>query len=279
MVLEGLARGERVTAAAVALLARLYAATGRGDVRDALEPALAEALELAREEQGTPRRSEWLAALADATSVSDDERLRGAASTLAANLAEEWPSRGTVEEAMQAIGSCLEAAGLLGSDRLIASAVDELERVVAVSYEPGDGLGRYAGSATRVSGELGDHVAAARALLAAYDLTGRLPYSMLAEELIQFARGVWWDSGAGVFRGSFIENCSVARVLCRLAALHADDEYHRLAAVTPGVDYAVDAERILDRLTSACGEQGSEAARYAIALDDHAAYDRIHRRS
>jgi hypothetical protein len=45
--LDALQRGEAPTAEALRLLLRAYAATGRDDVREAIEPALAQALELA----------------------------------------------------------------------------------------------------------------------------------------------------------------------------------------------------------------------------------------
>ena len=64
------------------------------------------------------------------------------------------------------------------------AAIDELERVVGGSYRPGDGLVRDR-DGIRVRGSVGDHVRGASALLTAFELTGRLPYAMLAEELMQ----------------------------------------------------------------------------------------------
>ena len=61
-------------------------------------------------------------------------------------------------------------------------AIDELEHAVAASYRPGEGLVGSGPAAGRGSAD--DHVRAASALLTAFEMTGRLPYSMLAEELI-----------------------------------------------------------------------------------------------
>ena len=63
-------------------------------------------------------------------------------------------------------------------------AIDQLEHVVGGAYQPG--AGRDA-SATRAHGTSAIS-GAASALLTAYAITGRLPYSMLAEELMQTAR-------------------------------------------------------------------------------------------
>ena len=56
-------------------------------------------------------------------------------------------------------------------------------------------------------------------------ITGRLPYPMLAEELMQIARGasIPIDSSAG--RDSSLPLRCAPRVLCRLAALHDDADY------------------------------------------------------
>ena len=66
-------------------------------------------------------------------------------------------------------------------------AIDQLERVVGGGYRPGDGLVARSATASRRRGSVADHVRGASALLTALELTGRLPYSMLAEELIAIA--------------------------------------------------------------------------------------------
>ena len=288
-VLEALAGGELVSPAALTLLLRRYAATGRADLGDALGPALARALDRAtspdRPEVGG---AEWLALFVEAAAISEDERLPAAASALVAALRRSWPSRGALTPALRSIDACLSAAHLGNEDVVAVAAIDELERIVGVTYEPGEGL---------VGGDLRDHAAAAATLLTAFAIAGRLPYAMLAEELIQFARRTWWDDERGGFdaerrtenaerrtkhveRGTenaerstqnvepFLANCEAARVLCRLAVLHADPDYRQVAVIARQSDYAEDARRTLESLAPAYRDRGAESAAYGLAIDE-----------
>jgi uncharacterized protein YyaL (SSP411 family) len=134
--------------------------------------------------------------------------------------------------------------------------------VIGGSYRPGDGLvGDRDG--IRVRGTLDDHVRGAAALLTAFELTGRLPYSMLAEELVAIARrDLFTDS-------SIAGRCHTARVLCRLAALHDDPDYRGAAVIASGADYRAEASRILASV-SAPARAGTvpAAAGYGLALLD-----------
>jgi len=151
---------------------------------------------------------------------------------------------------MYAVDACLRAADV-GGDRagpLIAAAIDELERIVGESYEPGEGIGDYA-----------DHIRAAAALITAYDVTGRLPYAMLAEELMQASTRM----SAG--RGFAIE-CEAARVFCRLAALHDDEDYRAAAVIAPDANYRADASRMLTALSRRARAEGAPI--YGLALSE-----------
>ena len=185
---------------------------------------------------------------------SDDDRLQSAAGFLLGSLAREMPSLTTFADAFTSIEACLVAADLGDTRAIIAAAIDELERVIGRAYKPGDGI---------VGGDLNDHARAASTLLTAYEVTGRLPYAMLAEELMQSAnRFAWNTSGFGA-------NCAAASVLCRLAALHADEDYCRAAVITVGANYRNDAARVLAAQAShACGV---DAAAYGLALGEYLA--------
>src|SRR5438132_546212 len=74
----------------------------------------------------------------------------------------------------------------------------------------------------------------------------RLPYPMLAEELLSVARREWWLADRGAFDGGLADNCLGVRLLCRLAALHEDPEYVESAVVAGETTYAADARRVLD---------------------------------
>jgi transketolase len=139
----------------------------------------------------------------------------------------------------------------------LPSIVDGLERLVGRSYEPGDGL---------EGGSLADHVQCALALLAAFDITGRLPYSMLAEELMQFARRRWWQDDRGLFDGDPRTNAVAARVLCGLEILRQDLQYAEAAVVAHDTRYADDVGRLLSGIAGNQLEQSAAAADYALAL-------------
>ena len=111
-------------------------------------------------------------------------------------------------------------------------AIDQLEHVVGGAYQPGAG----------VRGGLANQVRAASAHLTAFEITGRLPYSMLAEELMQTARRVDPDRASPT---AFLVHCDAARVFCRLAALHDDADYRKAAVILSDADYRGDAARIL----------------------------------
>src|SRR5262245_9353515 len=207
-VLAALARGEPpgdIGAHALLLLLRRYHAGARDDIGDVLGRALAAALETHTSDRSTGARAAWLAVFVEASSLSDDERLIGAVGALATGLRELWRSH-RIDERAAAIGGCLVAAGLEPFQSYAPDAIDELERLVARTYEPGE-----------VFGDTADQVRTASTLLTAYALSGRLPYSMLAEELIQPMR-----TGGAAGPSAFAVSCEGARVLCRLANLHDD---------------------------------------------------------
>jgi hypothetical protein len=171
---------------------------------------------------------------------------------------------------MRSLDACLGAAHLIepGGDAIMAAAVDELERIVGAVYEPGEGLMGRLGDREEI-GSLSDHIAGSSALLTAHLATGRLPYAMLGEELVQFARRRWWDDSTRRWSGStFDASCAAARVFCRLAALHDDPDYRRLSVVAAGADYAGDAERLLAFLADEYRAHGVNAAVYGLALDE-----------
>ena len=163
---------------------------------------------------------------------------------------------------MRSVGACLDAADLVDPRELVPAAVDELERIIGAAYRPGAGLARNLRAPEDERGDAGTHVRVSAALLSAYACTGRLPYSMLAEELMQFAQRHLADDR------SFVLDCEAARVLIRLAALHDAREYRDAAVLAPGVDYAADAARLLSALEPAFREYGVGAAVFGLALTE-----------
>jgi hypothetical protein len=273
-VVDAIGRDAAVSPDALTFLLRCYRATDATTLRDALEPALARSLELRRSAGSCRERAAWLGLFTEAAALSADERLREAIADLVPALRREWSGCRIVGDLATAIDACLNVTGVFDPRDLAPKAIDELEHLVAAAYRPGDGLAHDLDSPERIRGQLADQMRAASALLTAYVLTWRLPYGMLAEELVQFARRTLWDDDQAVFRvasdedaDAFGLNCEAARVLCRLAALHHDDDYRHVAVVAVGADYRRDAERILSaHASSAEAEDLSAAAAYGLAL-------------
>ena len=263
VVRQALARDEAPTPDAVRFLLRRYVATGRDEIREALEPALARGFDVWPQ---VPREEHpgWLLLFGEASAVSDDDRLRDAARDLIASLREGWGREIRVDVAAAGVDACLRANDDLLRE-ILQAAVDELERVVSSAYLPGEGVS---------GGRLADQMSVASALLTAFQCTSRLPYSMLAEELVQFARRTLWDADAGGFfdadRGAkpFALNCHAASVLCRLARLHGSNEYQSAAVLAPDADYARDAAKILRWLAPSAPDLGLAGAAYGLAAGD-----------
>ncbi|HEY7286064.1 MAG TPA: hypothetical protein VH497_11505 [Vicinamibacterales bacterium] len=248
-ITNALSREDGLDPRSVQFLLRLYATTGRDDLADAAGLALAAALRDYATAPSPVDRSAWLETFVDARALADDPRVGEAIACLAAELRGAWTD-GSVVVAASALDACVRAAMLDEHRSLAQPAVDQLERIVKASYRPGSGVGHCA-----------DQITLAGALLSAYQLSGRLPYSMLAEELVAAAR-------------PFMENecdlttaCHAVRALCRLAALHSDDHYRRAAVVAPSSDYRREAVTLLERRSdeAALGDAAA-AAIYGVAL-------------
>ena len=211
------------SSSAVLFMLRSYTASGRADLRAAIEAGLTSGLHALATDSDPRRRCQWLGVFAEAAAVSDDERI------------------------VESVQSYLPPT------------IDGLERFVRSAYEPGEVL---------AGADLNGQLLSALAFLTAFELTGRLPYSMLAEELLQIARREWWDGDAGSFGASFRANAIGAQLYCRLAALHRDADYAASAVVAPGAAYALDAERILTALAPIARAHLDDVAEYGMALLD-----------
>ena len=242
LVVGVIQRGAPFDADALRFLLRRYCATDRADLRDALEPGLANALRCQAAAATIGERAAWLTLFAEAAAISDDDRLQAAGADLIGALRQEWGRVDDVGIGATAVDACLLAGShMLDPQSIVPDAIDELERIVAAAYRPGRGLARSVSDPGGARGALADHVFTSSALLTAFDFSGRLPYPMLAEELMQFARETLWDEESGAFHDPaddaqrvFAVNCGAARVLCRLAALHGRSDYRAAAVIRPG---------------------------------------------
>ncbi len=267
---EALVRDSPPAPAILRFLLRRYAMTGQQNLEAVLGPLLARALDASGRGSGEPGRSDWLLLCIDAATLSEDERPRSTAAALAASVRRDWPCRSGAVTAvvMRSIGACLRASDIC-VDReetrgLMADAVDELERIVGPLYRPGRGVAHTVNEPASARDNLADQVHTASALLDAYERTGRLPYSMLSEELMRFALNL--EPGT---LEPFLSCCEAIRVLCRIAALHRNADYRLAAVIAPDRDYMLEAERLLDELTGGRGEyDAAAAADYGLALVD-----------
>jgi hypothetical protein len=270
-----LAREERaLDAAALTFLLRRYRATDRADLRETLQMALGAALARPLLDGSTSERAGYVTALVEALPVAEDDRVRSAVEALVESLQAEWGAARPVDESAVALDACLLASDALDAGDVVPGAIDEMERVIAGAYRPGEGLAHEPARGSP-RGFLGDHVRCASALLTACGVTARIPYAMLAEELMQFARRTLWDETAGAFVAAsgardhpFPLNCAAAAVLSRLALLHGAADYRAAAVMAHGADYRRDAARILSSQSERLPHGGTGRAQYGLALGD-----------
>jgi hypothetical protein len=266
-ILDALARDEPVGAVALQFLLRRYSTGAREELAEPLGAALARELDRQARSGCTDDREGWIAVFGEAAAISDDPRLPRAAADLLAGARTRWSSRqpGAVDEVMRSVEAGLLCVTLGEARDLAAEAVDALEWVVAGAYRPGQGISHETAQMTYVRGGLADHVCSASALLTAYSLTARLPYAMLADELMQSVLRTPPDEPDGRDVPARL-HCELARVFCRLATLHRDDEYRQKAVLPVDEDYAAAAWLVLTTLAPSARERGAEAAPFGLAL-------------
>jgi len=280
-IVDALARDERVGAPALMfLLCRLSSVpatpgTSGSSLAEPLGTALARELGEPAHSRRNDDRSAWMTVFGQAAALSDDPRLGAAAAELLVVVRSLWHGSGSVDDSMRSVEACLLSVDAVEAREVVADAIDELERVVAHAYRPGEGMAHEIGAPQFVRGSLSDQIRSASALLTAYLITGRLPYSMLAEELMQCELRRSWTEHAGFQdllpaggSNAFALNCEAARVFCRLAVLHDDEEYRKAAVIASGTDYSRTAARALGSQAASVRERGVEAAPFGLALAD-----------
>lgn len=260
-VLAAVQRGDRPNPTPLRFLLRQYRDSDREDLGEPLGAALAVALDRHADDTATVARANWLRLFAEAAAISDDPRVADAARALTAALVQEWPVLAEVYDAATSIDACLGALFLVDADDLVPRAVDHMERIIGGAYRPGVGVAHAIGRSGRGRGTLADQIAAASALLGAFEITARLPYSMLAEELLQLSRSeVETTVDVGLA-------CGAIAVWCRLATLHDDPAYRAAAVIAAAANYDGDAGRLLER-TAERVDTIADAAHYGLALGE-----------
>jgi hypothetical protein len=257
-VLHDLEQGDAPRPAALLFLLRRYLAADSAPVAECLGQGLGVALALNRDSLQTIERADWLMLFVEAARASEDHRIPATVTALADALSSEGASDDNVEMGGASIDACLRASECATTPTLVQRSIDELERVVAIAYQPG-----------LASGGVPQTVRLASALLTAFAVTARLPYAMLAEELVQAMQRHNWDLAARLFASTLSLNCEAVRVLNRLDELHRNAEYRAAAVLAPGADYHRDADVILEALEAQMTCHGFPSAPYGLALLEH----------
>jgi uncharacterized protein YyaL (SSP411 family) len=133
----------------------------------------------------------------------------------------------------------------------------------------------YEANGLRSAGFLQDQVAVASALTTAARLTGRVPYVMLAEELMQFSRRTLWDEPGGGFfdrKPPVVEDGDVGLLGERVKPFEINCQAARtlaaLAVLSERADYRDWAERTLASQTPVYRSYGVHGAAYGLAALD-----------
>jgi uncharacterized protein YyaL (SSP411 family) len=171
--------------------------------------------------------------------------------------------------------ACLAAGDAWGEPALVELGLTTLEGVVLALYRPGAGVCHYEANGLRSAGFLQDQVAVASALTTAARLTGRVPYVMLAEELMQFSRRTLWDEPGGGFfdrKPPVVEDGDVGLLGERVKPFEINCQAARtlaaLAVLSERADYRDWAERTLASQTPVYRSYGVHGAAYGLAALD-----------
>jgi hypothetical protein len=270
LIVDDIRRDPVVPPLALTFLLRRYAVTEHDQLGEALGAALAVALDAHRDATTTRCRAEWLTVFAEACAVSNDSRLQAAVRELVYRLRQDWPGLMFVDEAAFSLEACLRATSVAETLEfaLVPAVVEELERIVGAAYRPGFGISHTINRSATPRGEGGpsDQIRTASALLTAFEETGRLPYAMLADELIQSARNLEQpvdtkdrdepDRNDAASDDRLFLDCEAVQVLCRLAALYDDPEYRRTSVTLTDVSYRCDASCLLKSQAARLGRDG-----------------------
>jgi uncharacterized protein YyaL (SSP411 family) len=173
----------------------------------------------------------------------------------------------------RAAAAWMQAGAALGDVAVSEAGARALDRILTLTYRPGEGVAHWFDAHVGIRGLLTDQVHASRALLMLNEATGNPTWSMLAEELMRTAIRAQWDEATGCFLdrapGSpdavglladpvtpLTTNCVAAQVLARLSRVTGDLTLQ---------DRALD---VLRAFTTTYRQQGLFGAPYALAVGE-----------
>jgi uncharacterized protein len=175
------------------------------------------------------------------------------------------------------ISAYLEAWKVLGLSRCRAFALKSLDRLVTLAFQPDVGMYHsIVEGEARVPGLIEDQVHMANALLDAFEVTLDKHYFDLAEHLVQFALGQFWDAEHGGFFDTPRNGGAVGALASQRKPFQdsptpaanpvAAIALQRLFHLTENTDYRDKAETILKIFSEPASKYGLYAATYGIAL-------------
>ncbi|MGO9270022.1 MAG: thioredoxin domain-containing protein [Terriglobia bacterium] len=179
------------------------------------------------------------------------------------------------------ISAFLKAYKVLGDELVRATALQALERMLAIAYDPAQGMYHsIVDGSAQIEGLLDDQVFMIIALLDAYEVTGRRAYYDRALDLLETTVRRFWDEEAGGFfdtakdlsdrqgvlsvtRKSFQDSPTPAGNSVAILALD------RFASLADRADFRERARIALDLFAAKAPEYGIFAAAYGLALVNH----------
>jgi uncharacterized protein YyaL (SSP411 family) len=160
--------------------------------------------------------------------------------------------------------AALRASTVFDDASLRELALQSAESVLLAAYRPGQGVAHCSGG---VRGLLTDQIASAAACLDAWDLTGDVPYQMMAQELAQYAIRTSWDGERGGFFDRIEDDDGLLRDRLKpfVANCEAAEVLHRLSRAAGEFPFDAHAAAALDAVGPVAASQGPLAAHYVLA--------------
>jgi uncharacterized protein len=177
-----------------------------------------------------------------------------------------------VDHTARAAAAWIRAGAMTGAVSLTEAAARALDRIVTLTYQPGQGVAHWFDGHASARGLLTDQVHTAWALIALHEATANPTWSMAAEELMRTALRTMWDSTSGAFLDRAPEPADVGLVADPVVPLAtnalAAGVLSRLSRLTGDLVFQEHALEILRALAPTYRQQGLFGAPYALAVTE-----------
>jgi len=168
----------------------------------------------------------------------------------------------------------------LGDEEAKAFALKTLDLLLHKAYREGTGMAHaYFEGQVRISGLLNDQVQMAKAVLAAFEVTGELRYLRVAKNLMDYVIANLWDPKAGGFFDRHPQGQALAALTRPLKDIDdipsaspngvAAGVLDRLAYLTNNESYEHKARQTLEAFAGSVKGKGHVVASYGLAIHYH----------